>query len=151
MCSSIRDVYNGAMDSVISENNNDRRSFAVAVRLLLMIAIVGALIVASGPTRALPAGEPLTVWINILFFVALGAADELILGPVLNRLPLARAAALIAETLALGWFFSPGRENPASKLLFFVHIGPFFVAVFAGAICALLLRRWRGRDTGKVS
>ncbi len=106
-----------------------------------MAAIVAALVAGSSWTRRLPPGQTLTVWVNLLFFVALGSADELVLAPVLDGLPLGRAAALVAETLVLGWFFSPGREKPASKLLFFVHLGPFFLAVFGGALCAFLVRR----------
>jgi hypothetical protein len=116
---------------------------ALGARLTLMAAIVGALVAGSSWTRRLPPGQPLTVWVNLLFFVALGSADELVLAPVLDGLPLGRAAAVVAETLVLGWFFSPGREKPASKLLFFVHLGPFFLAVFGGALCALLVRRMR--------
>jgi hypothetical protein len=115
--------------------------------LLLMVALVGALIVGSVGTRRLPPGQALTIWINILYFVVLGVGDEWLLAPVLNRWPLARAAALIGETLALGWFFSPGREKPAPKFLFFAHLGPFFLAVFGGAIGFALLRQWRGRRT----
>lgn len=141
-------VYNDAMHSSVYRRQ-EARPFALAVRLLLMIAVVGVLIAGSSGTRSLPPGETLTVWINILFFVALGAADELVLGPVLDRLPLARAAALIGETLALGWFFSPGREKPATKLLFFVHLGPFFLAVFGGALCVLVARLWLSHRAGK--
>ena len=122
------------------------RSFPLAARLLLMVALVAVLIVGSRETRKLPAGQTLTIWVNILYFVALGAADEWLLAPALNRWPLARAAALIGETLALGWFFSPGQERPASKVLFFAHLGPFFVAVFGGALAVTLLRYWRSRQ-----
>ena len=67
----------------------------------------------------------------------------LVLAPVLNRWPLFRAVALTGETLSLGWFFSPGETKPASRKLFFVHIGPFFLAVFGGALGVGALRRWR--------
>ena len=122
-----------------------RPAAIVAARLLLMAALVVVLVAVSAWTRRWPPGQTLTISVNILFFVALGAADEWLLAPVLNRLPLARAAALIGETLALGWFFSPGRIRPASRMLFFVHLLPFFAAVFAGALLVLLLRFWRAR------
>ena len=122
------------------------RRFSLPVRLLVMLAVVAALIVGSTWTRRLPPGRTLTIWVNILYFVVLGVADEVVLGPVLDRWPLGRAAALIGETLALGWFFAPGRLTPASKTLFFAHIAPFFVAVFGGAFCALVVRRWRSRQ-----
>ncbi len=110
-----------------------------------MASLVVALIVSSSGTRKLPPGQRLTIWINILFFLALGAADEAVLAPVLDGWPLLRAAALTGETLTLGWFFSPGAVKPASKMLFFVHIGPFFLAVFGGALGAVALRHWRAR------
>lgn len=108
-----------------------------------MAGLVVALIAGSSGTRKLPPGRRLTIWVNTLFFLALGVADETLLAPVLNAWPLLRAAALTGETLALGWFFSPGATKPASKLLFFVHIGPFFLAVFGGALGAEALCRWR--------
>jgi hypothetical protein len=123
--------------------NIEKTSWARAglgARLIVMGSIVGGLIAGSSWTRRLPPGRSLTIWVNILFFVALGIADELVLAPELNRLPLGRAAALVTETLVLGWFFSPGRDKPASKMLFFAHIGPFFLAVFGGTLCALLLQ-----------
>jgi hypothetical protein len=114
------------------------------VRLALIAGLVVAFIVLSTPLRTI---QPLQLRIltNILFFVALGMADEWLLAPVLNRWPLLRAAVLVAETLALGWFFSPGAVNPATKFLFFTHIAPFFVAVFGGALLVTLLRRFTGR------
>ena len=122
------------------------RTFPLAVRLLLMLMLVGALIAGSTWTRRLPPGQAITIWVNILYFVVLGVADEWILAPVLNRWPLGRAAMLIGETLALGWFFAPGRVKPASKMLFFAHLGPFFLAVFGGALCVVLVRRWQSRQ-----
>jgi hypothetical protein len=112
----------------------------VLVRLVLMAGLVVLLALVSAPLRRI---NPLQLRIatNILFFVALGAADEWLLAPTLNRWPLARASLLIAETLALGWFFAPGATTPASKFLFFTHIGPFFVAVFTGALIVILVRR----------
>ena len=110
-----------------------------------MVALVGALITGSTWTRRWPAGQALTVWVNILYFVVLGAADEWLLAPVLDRWPLGRAAMLAGETLALGWFFAPGRVNPASKMLFFAHVGPFFLAVFGGALSVALIRRQQAR------
>jgi hypothetical protein len=129
----------------LSLDNSFLARAGLARRLSIMASIVGGLIAGSSWTRRLPPGRSLTIWINILFFVALGIADELVLAPELNRLPLARAAALVTETLVLGWFFSPGRDKPASKTLFFVHIGPFFLAVFGGTLCALLLQWQRSR------
>jgi hypothetical protein len=116
---------------------------SLPARLLLMIGLVFGLILGSSGTRKLPPGQRLTIWLNILFFVALGAADEIVLAPLLDRWPLFRAVALTGETLTLGWFFSPGETKPASKTLFFVHIGPFFLAVFAGALSVVTLRHWR--------
>ncbi len=112
----------------------------VLTRLVLMVGLVVLLALVSAPLRKI---NPLQLRIatNILFFVALGAADEWLLAPALNRWPLARASMLIAETLALGWFFSPGATAPASKFLFFTHIGPFFVAVFTGALIVAFVRR----------
>jgi hypothetical protein len=133
-------VYNGEMQASISETTSLNRA-GLGARLLLMASVLGALILGSSWTRQLPPGQKLTIWINILFFVALGAADELVLAPELNQLPVGRAAALTAETLVLGWFFSPGREQPASKTLFFVHIVPFFLAVFGGVLGAMLFRQ----------
>ncbi|PLS78777.1 MAG: hypothetical protein CYG59_16675 [Chloroflexi bacterium] len=113
-------------------------------RLALMAVIVGALIILSTPLRTI---NPLQLRIatNILFFVALGLADEWLLAPVLNRWPLARTAVLVVETLVLGWFFSPGRVNPVHKFLFFTHIGPFFGAVFVGALLVSAMRWWQTR------
>lgn len=114
----------------------------VLVRLAIIAAIVVAFIVLSTPLRSI---NPLQLRIatNILFFVALGMADEWLLAPVLNRWPLLRSAVIVVETLALGWFFSPGSVNPAPKFLFFTHIAPFFVAVFGGALLVGLIRRVR--------
>lgn len=111
-------------------------------RLALLAAAVAALALVSTPLRTL---EPLQLRIatNIVFFIVLGALDEWLLAPVLNRWPLARAAVLIAGTLALGWFFSPGAVRPAPKFLFFTHIAPFFVAVFSGALLVTAARWWR--------
>lgn len=111
-----------------------------------MVVIVVALIVLSTPLRTI---NPLQLRIatNILFFVALGMADEWLLAPVLNRWPLARTIVLVTETLLLGWFFAPGRVNPVHKFLFFTHIGPFFVAVFLGALL-LAGFRWRQSRQG---
>ncbi len=97
-----------------------------------MAGVVATLVVVSTPLRSL---EPVSLRIatNILLFVALGVLDELVLAPVLDRWPLARAAVLVIETLALGWFFSPGAVRPAPKFLFYAHLVPFFVAVFGGA------------------
>ena len=105
--------------------------------------VVAGLILGSSRTRRLPPGERRTVLVNILFFVALGMVDDVVLGPVLARNPLARASVLVTETLTLGWFFSPGVAKPASRKLFYVHIAPFFGAVLGGAACANLLRHWR--------
>ena len=116
---------------------------SLPLRLLGIAVSLAALIAGSSRTRRLPPGQTLTVTLNTLFFVALGAADEWLLAPVLDRRPLARAVALTGETLALGWFFSPGGAKPASKMLFYVHIGPFFLAVFSGALGVALLRGWR--------
>lgn len=120
------------------------RLAGVLGRLALLAGLVAAFILLSTPLRSL---EPLQLRIatNILFFIALGMADEWLVAPVLNRWPLARAVVLVVETLALGWFFSPGAANPASKFLFFTHIGPFFAAVFGGALIMALLRRMRTR------
>ena len=117
---------------------------AVAARLALMALAVVALAVISTPFRSL---EPLQLRIvtNIIFFIVIGALDEWLVAPALNRWPLARAAVLIVETLALGWFFSPGAVRPASKFLFFTHIAPFFVAVFGGALVVTLARWLRRR------
>lgn len=117
---------------------------ALLGRLALLAAAVATLALISTPLRTL---EPLQLRIatNIVFFIVLGALDEWLLAPVLNRWPLARAAVLIAGTLALGWFFSPGAVRPAPKFLFFTHIAPFFVAVFSGALLVTLVRWWRGR------
>jgi hypothetical protein len=52
----------------------------------------------------------------------------------------------VVETLALGWFFSPGAVNPVTKFLFFTHIAPFFVAVFGGALLVALIRRLSRRN-----
>lgn len=120
--------------------------FHVLLRLAGIAALVIAFIVLSTPLRSI---EPLQLRIvtNILFFVALGIADEWLLAPVINRWPLLRAAVLVIETLALGWFFSPGALRPASKFLFFTHIAPFFVAVFGGALLVAAARSWRSRTT----
>jgi hypothetical protein len=109
-----------------------------------MALAVVALAVISTPFRSL---EPLQLRIvtNIIFFIVIGALDEWLVAPALNRWPLARAAVLIVETLALGWFFSPGAVRPASKFLFFTHIAPFFVAVFGGALVVTLARWLRRR------
>lgn len=114
----------------------------VFLRLLLIAGLVALLVLLSAPLRAI---NPLQLRIatNILFFVALGMADEWLLAPVFNRWPLARTAAIVAETLALGWFFSPGAVNPAPKFLFFTHIAPFFVAVLGGALLVAVARRLR--------
>lgn len=113
---------------------------AVLARVALLAALIGAFVLLSTPLRTL---EPLQLRIttNILFFVALGVADELLLAPVLNRWPLVRAAVLVAATLALGWFFAPGAVRPAPKFLFYTHIAPFFVAVFGGAAATAIFRR----------
>jgi hypothetical protein len=115
---------------------------AVLGRLLLMAALVVVFVLVSTPLRTI---NPLQLRIatNILFFVALGAADQWFVAPVLNRWPLARAAVLIAETLALGWFFSPGRVNPTYRFLFYTHILPFFAAVFAGALLVMVVQHQR--------
>lgn len=118
----------------------ETRPFAVVARLLVMAAVVLALVTGSTGTRKLPPGQRRTIWLNLLFFVTLGAADEITLAAALNRWPLARASALIGETLALGWFFSPGKEKPASKFLFYVHLGPFFLAVLGGAVSTAFVR-----------
>ncbi len=117
---------------------------AVIGRVALIAGLVALLVVVSTPLRTI---EPLQLRIatNILFFVALGAADQWLVAPVLNRWPLARAAVLIGETLALGWFFSPGSVNPAPKFLFYTHILPFFGAVFAGALLVAFVQRFRRR------
>lgn len=105
--------------------------------------VVAGLIVGSSRTRSLPPGERRTVLVNILFFVVLGVVDDVVLGSMLSRNPLVRASVLVTETLTLGWFFSPGGAKPASRKLFYVHIAPFFGAVFSGAAGANLLRQWR--------
>ena len=112
-----------------------------ALRIVAMLGVVALLIALSIPSRQMPVGRSATILINILFFIALGVADQLLIAPVLDRIPLARAAFLVLSTLALGWFFSPGRVTPASKILFFVHILPFFAAVFGGAL-AVIATRW---------
>lgn len=124
-----------------------RAPFAqIGLRIATMLGIVVLLVALSTPLRTI---NPLNLRIatNILFFVALGMADEWLLAPVLNRMPLLRAALLVVETLVLGWFFAPGRVSPASKVLFFAHLGPFFVAVFGGALLVSAVR-WlrRARD-----
>lgn len=105
----------------------------------MMALAVAVLVVVSAPLRAL---EPVLLRIatNILVFVAVGVLDELLLAPALNRWPLARAAVLVVETLAVGWFFSPGALRPAPKFLFYTHLAPFFVAVFGGAAATALLK-----------
>ncbi len=117
---------------------------AVIGRVALIAGLVALLVVLSTPLRTI---EPLQLRIatNILFFVALGAADQWLVAPVLNRWPLARAAVLIGGTLALGWFFSPGSVNPAPKFLFYTHILPFFGAVFVGALLVVFVQRLRQR------
>lgn len=109
-----------------------------------MVVVVGALVVLSTPLRTI---NPLQLRIatNILFFIALGMADEWLVAPVLNRWPLLRTAVLVTETLVLGWFFSPGRVNPVHKFLFFTHIAPFFAAVFGGALLMIGFRWWLTR------
>src|SRR3712207_2549959 len=95
------------MASVIHSVRSAPSLGAVAGRIALMAVVVVLLVLVSAPLRTL---EPLQLRIatNILFFVALGAVDQWFVAPVLNHWPLARAAVLIGETLALGWFFSPG-------------------------------------------
>lgn len=115
----------------------------VLLRIALMAGLVLLLVVTSTPLRTIDP-LPLRIATNILFFVVLGAADQGFLAPVLNRWPLARAAMLIVETLALGWFFSPGRLAPAPRWLFYTHLVPFFVAVLAGALVVALVQ-WRRR------
>ncbi len=118
---------------------------AVIGRVALIAGLVALLVVLSTPLRTI---EPLQLRIatNILFFVALGAADQWLVAPVLNRWPLARAAVLIGGTLALGWFFSPGGgERLASRFLFYTHILPFFGAVFVGALLVAFVQRLRQR------
>ncbi len=112
----------------------------VVLRIVLMAGLVVLFVLVSTPLRAI---DPLQLRIatNILFFVGLGAADQWLAAPVLNRWPLARVAVIVAATLALGWFFSPGRVSPAPKFLFYTHIVPFFVAVLFGALVVLLVRR----------
>ena len=113
-------------------------------RLAIMALVVVALVALSAPLRTI---NPLQLRIatNILFFILLGVADEWLLAPLINRWPLLRTALLVVETLALGWFFSPGAVNPASKFLFYTHIAPFFVAVLGGALAVSLVRTLRGR------
>ena len=137
-------MYNKNMQTTLPDRLSPHPR-SLPARLLLMIGLVCALILGSSGTRKLPPGERLMIWINLLFFVALGAADEVVLAPVLDRWPLFRAVALACETLSLGWFFSPGETKPASKTLFYVHVGPFFLAVFGGALGVATLRWWRGR------
>lgn len=107
-----------------------------------MAGLVALLVGLSTPLRTINPVQ-LRIATNILFFVALGAADQWLVAPVLNRWPLARAAGLIGSTLALGWFFSPGRVNPAPRFLFYTHLLPFFGAVFAGAVLVALVQRQR--------
>ena len=137
-------MYNDNMQTTLPDRLSPHLR-SLPARLLLMSGLVGALILGSSGTRKLPPGQRLTIWINLLFFVALGAADEIVLAPLLDRWPLFRMVALTGETLTLGWFFSPGEKKPASKTLFYVHIGPFFLAVFGGALGVVTLRWWRGR------
>jgi len=127
--------YDQAMASIQQTTTPAATLPGVVLRLGLMAGAVAALIVVSTPLRTL---EPLSLRIatNILVFIAAGVLDELLLAPVLNRWPLVRAAVLVVETLALGWFFSPGAVRPASKFLFYTHLAPFFVAVFGGALAA---------------
>ena len=134
------------MDIMRKLTDQSHSGSSIAQRALLMAGVVAALIGGSSQTRKLPPGQRLTIWINVMFFVALGAADEWLLAPVLNERPLLRAEGLVSETLVLGWFFSPGRDKPASKTLFYVHIAPFFVAVFGGVSAVTLVRRLRGLD-----
>lgn len=124
----------------IQQTATPARLPGVVLRLGIMAVAVAALIVVSTPLRAL---EPVSLRIatNIGVFVAVGILDQLLLAPVLDRWPLARAAVLIVETLALGWFFSPGAVRPASKFLFYTHLAPFFVAVFGGALVAGTVQR----------
>lgn len=112
----------------------------LALRLLLMAALLVGLVILSGPLRSI---NPLQFRIatNITFFIGLGMADQWLLAPLLDRVPLLRAALIIVETLALGWFFSPAS---GAKFLFFTHVAPFFVAVFGGALLVAALQR-RGR------
>jgi hypothetical protein len=131
------------MASVTTSNVRSTPSLgAVLARLALMAGLVLLLVVLSTPLRTI---SPLQLRIatNILFFVALGVADQWFVAPVINRWPLARAGVLIAETLALGWFFSPGRLAPAPRWLFYTHILPFFGAVFVGALLAAFVQRRR--------
>src|SRR5919202_4553898 len=137
-------MYNDNMQMTFPDRLSPK-IWSLPARLLLMLGLVCALILGSSGTRKLPPGQQLTIWINILFFVALGAADEIVLAPLLDRWPIFRMVALTGETLTLGWFFSPGEKKPASKALFYVHIGPFFLAVFGGSLGVVTLRRWRGR------
>lgn len=118
----------------------------LGLRLLIMLGVLGLLIAASAWPRSWQPGLAVTVWVNILFFVVLGAADQFVLAPVLDRYPLARTACIVLETLLFGWFFAPGRLKPASKILFFAHIGPFFAAVLGGALLVLLLQWWHRRQ-----
>ncbi len=110
-----------------------------------MLMVVAGLILGSSRTRRLPPGKRSTVLINLLFFVVLGVANEVVMGDILAPLPLARSASLVSETLALGWFFSPGATKPASRTLFYVHIAPFFAAVLGGAVATQVVRGWRAR------
>jgi hypothetical protein len=118
---------------------------SVAARLGLMACAVAGLVAGSSRTRRMPPGERFTVAVNTSFFVALGALDESVLGASLATQPLLRTAVLVAETLALGWWFSPGGAKPASRTLFYVHIAPFFGAVLGGAAATHIVHRWRAR------
>ena len=119
---------------------------SVLLRLALVAGSVALLALLSTPLRSINPVQ-LRIATNIVFFIVLGMLDEWLLAPVLNRWPLARTAALVGETLALGWFFSPGAARPASKFLFYTHITPFFVAVLGGALLVGLVRWWRARAT----
>jgi hypothetical protein len=108
-------------------------------RLALMAAIVVALVIASAPLRQIYPLE-LRIASNLLFFVALGSADEWLLAPILDGWPLARMSVLITTTLALGWYFSP---QVGTKYLMYTHVAPFFVAVIGGALVTRLILRRR--------
>ncbi len=130
---------------MISNNQSasDITPLSFAKRFAIMVAVVAGLIAGSSPTRSLPPGKRSTVLINLLFFVVLGVANETAWGEYLAYYPLVRISSLVAETLLLGWFFSPGASKPASRMLFYVHVGPFFATVLGGAAATRLYRCWQ--------
>ncbi len=62
-----------------------------------MLMVVAGLILGSSRTRRLPPGKRSTVLINLLFFVVLGVANEVVMGDILAPMPLARVASLVCR------------------------------------------------------